>query len=197
MGEVVLNASSRNVHVKFREKGFIPGIIYGREENTTAVKFEEKAVRKAISGSSSSARVWVEIDNSKKFGFIREVQWHLTKDQLLHIDVQLVPKNQEISLQIPIHYKGMDELRPNQLRLHINKTEIDAKGKMGLMPDIIEVDVSSLKLGDNINITSFKLHSEIVVNHSEDEVFASVVQLEKVSDEDLEISSPDESNLLL
>lgn len=191
MGEIVLTASPRNLQGKFRDKGFIPGIIYGRGIDTTPVKFNEKAVRKAISDGGSSARVWVEFDESKKFGFIREVQWHLTKDQLVHIDVQLVPKNQEINLQIPIFYKGIDQLRSKQLRLHINKAEIDAKGKMGIMPDLVEVDVSGFKLGESISLTSFNLHNEIVVNDNDEEAFATVVQLETISEEELETSDMD------
>lgn len=92
MEELVLKASKRALQKKFREPGFVPGIVYGYKLETTPVKFEELAIRRLFS-SGSGSKVWIKLDDQpQQQGLIKEVQWHLTKDKLVHIDVQLASK---------------------------------------------------------------------------------------------------------
>ena len=193
MGQVTLNTKQRNTQGKFRNHGFIQGVVYGYKVESTAVQFDERDVRKAISTNGSNAKVWIKQGTEeKKFGFLKEIQRHITKDQIVHVDVQLVGKDQEINIQIPIWFKGYEALQSKGLRLQINKTEVDALGKMLLMPDLLEIDVSAKELNDTITISDLNLDKGIKVNDDADEVYASIVHLEEISSEDLESDNPDE-----
>lgn len=193
MGQVTLNAEVRKTRGKVRDPRFIQGVVYGHNVESTAVKFEEKDIRQAISTNGPNAKVWISQGNEgKKFGFIKEIQRHIIKDQIIHVDVQLVGKDQEINIQIPIIFKGHEQLGSKGLRLQINKSDVDALGKMLDMPDVLEVDVSDKELNDTITINHFNLPDDIKINDAIDEPYASIVHLERITGDDLESENIDE-----
>ena len=176
MDEIILKAIKR-ADGKFKESGFIPGILYGDGvDAATAVKFEEKALNKVITNHGKSAKLWIDINDSKQFGFIKEVQRkHLTRN-ITHVDVQIVSKDHEIKIQIPVIYKGEDVLKTKQLQLQVHKSEIVVFGKMALMPDVVEVNVSEMKLGETITLNNFGLDKLLKIDN-EDAIYATVFNL--------------------
>ncbi|MBB6624537.1 50S ribosomal protein L25 [Clostridium gasigenes] len=179
MEKNILNAFERTTKSKrFKENGFIAGVIYGDNvKEATSVKFEESSLRKILGKHGSNAKVWVKYGEGKKFGFIKEIQRHPVTAKITHIDVQLVSKNHEIKLQLPIEFKGEKNLVANLLKLNIQKTEIDVFGKMALMPDVVVIDVSEKELGDTITIKNFNLDKEIKISDNEDEIYATITRL--------------------
>lgn len=181
MEEYVLDALERTASPKkLRENGFIPGVIYGDSVNESAsVKFEELPLKKVLEKHGSNAKVWIRHGDDKKLGFIKEIQRHPVTDKIIHVDVQLVSKNHEIKLQLPIVFRGEQALVSKQLQLQIHKPEIDVLGKMDLMPDTVAVDVSGKNLGDTITANDFNLDKQIKITDKEDEIYASVTQIKE------------------
>jgi large subunit ribosomal protein L25 len=179
MEEVILEAAARiKQSGKFKENGFVPGVLYGDSvTGATPVKFDTIALKKVIARHGSNAKVWIKYDNDKKFGFIKEVQKDAMSGNLKHIDVQIVAKDHEIKLQIPVVFKGDDSLKNIQLELQVYKSEINVSGKMALMPDAIYVDVSEKKLADTITVKDFDLDKQINVIENEDEVYGVIINL--------------------
>ena len=179
MEEIILEAIERvKQSGKFKEIGFVPGVLYGDSvTGATSVKFDTIALKKVIARHGSNAKVWIKYDNNKEFGFIKEVQKDAISGNITHIDVQIVAKDHEIKLQLPIVFKGDDSLKNIQLQLQVYKSEINVSGKMALMPDAIYVDVSEKKLGDTITLKDFDLDKQINVIENEDEVYGAIINL--------------------
>lgn len=185
--EIILNAFERTAGTKrFRENGFIPGVIYGDTvKNSEPVKFEEVPLKRVLEKHGSNAKMWIQYGKDKKYGFIKEIQRHPVSDKIIHVDVQLVSKKHEIKLQLPIIFKGEDKLTSKVLQLQIHKPEIDVSGRMDLMPDTVTVDVSEKELGDTVTVNDFNLDKQIKVNDIESEIYATVAKLkENVEQED-------------
>jgi len=189
MEEIIIEALERSKKSgKFKEKGFVPGVLYGEGiEATTSVKFDKLVIKKLISHHGSNAKVWVQYKGSKKFGFVKEVQFDPLSRRLLHIDVQMVAKDQKIQLHVPIHFIGEDSLKINQLEFQIYKYEVTVTGDMTLMPEAIEVDVSKLALGDQITYGDFKLNESLVTDDLE-LVYGVVNHLKVIA-----VADPDEA----
>lgn len=183
MKETILEAIERIKQPgKFKEIGFVPGVLYGDGVDVaTPIKFEELALTKVITNHGSNAKVWIKYNNNKKFGFIKEVQKHPVSGSVIHIDVQIVSKDHEIKLQIPIVFKGEDDLTHRELQLQVYKSEITAFGKIALMPGAIYVDVSDKKLGDTITLSNFDLSKQLNVSEKEDEVYGRIINLKNQS----------------
>ncbi|MCB2352565.1 50S ribosomal protein L25 [Clostridium estertheticum] len=188
MEQVILNALERTAsNKKFNEDGFIAGVMYGDgSTEATSVKFELVPLRKILVKHGSNAKVVVKYGEEEKTGFIKEIQRHPVTAKITHIDVQLVSKDHEIKLQLPISYKGEENLSSQRLQLQVQKSEIDVFGKMAIMPDSLSVDVSQMALGDSITIKNFDLNKEIRVTDKEDEVYASITQMKEEIEEVVE-----------
>jgi large subunit ribosomal protein L25 len=188
MEQVILNALERTTsNKKFNEDGFIAGVMYGDgSTDATSVKFELVPLRKILAKHGSNAKVLVKYGEEEKTGFIKEIQRHPVTAKITHIDVQLVSKDHEIKLQLPISYKGEENLSSQRLQLQVQKPEIDVFGKMAIMPDVLSVDVSQMALGDSITIKNFDLNKEIRVTDKEDEVYASITQMKEEVEEVVE-----------
>ena len=176
MNEIILEAAERSKG-KFREKGFVPGVLYGDGvDTTTSVKFDERKLNKLISMHGPNAKLWITINNSKKYGFIREVQRKPITYMISHIDIQIVSKDREIKLVIPINYKDEGSLKIRQLKLQVYKSDVTVFGKIDLMPDTIEVDVSEMNLGDTITYSQLGLNKDIK-SENEDTIFGTIINL--------------------
>lgn len=179
MEETILKAVERiKKPGKVIEKGFVPGVLYGDSiSEVTMVNFEEQALKKVLSSHGSNAKVWIRLNNDKRFGFIKEVQKHPVSGNVTHIDVQIVSKDHKLKLQIPIVFKGEDDLKQKLLQLQVYKSEITVLGKMDFMLDAIYVDVSEKKLGDTITLKDFDLDKQLKVSEKEDVIYGIIINL--------------------
>lgn len=188
MEQIILNAQPRVKKTKkFREAGFIPGVIYGDTvTKADSVKFEEISLKKILARHGSNVKLWVKLGDNKKFGFIKEIQKHPVTNKIIHIDVQLVSKDHEIKVQVPIVFKGEEKLRSRQLQLQIHKSEVDVLGKIDLIPEVINVDLSEGALGDTITLKNFDLDKQLKIHDKNDEIYASISKLAEVVEEETE-----------
>ena len=128
MEQTTLTATERQPG-KFREKGFIPGVIYGGDVATTkSVKFEYGPLQKMISKHGSNARVDIDFNDTVKSGFIKEIQRDALSKRIIHVDIQVVSKDQEVKLNIPILYANEDQLTDRRLQLMIYKPTAEVEG---------------------------------------------------------------------
>ncbi|MHB9093970.1 MAG: 50S ribosomal protein L25 [Eubacteriales bacterium] len=175
----MLNAIERTTQSKkFRESGFTPGVLYGDNiSKATSVKFETSDLTKILANHGSNAKVWVKYGSNKKFGFIKEVQRNPITRQVNHIDIHLVSQNQEVKMQLPITFKGRENLEKRILLLQVYKSEIDVLGKAALMPDSVVIDVSEMELGNTITLNDFNLDKQIKISDREDEIYGIITPL--------------------
>ena len=179
MEKIFLQATERTIQPgKFRESGFVPGVLFGDGvTESTPVKFEELALKKVLAIHGHNAKGWIMLNNNKKFGVIKEVQKHPVTGKLIHIAVQIVSKEHELKLQIPIVFKGMDDLKQRLLQLQVYRSEITVSGKMDFMLDAIYVDVSEKKLGDTITLSELNLNKQLKVSEKDDIVYGIIINL--------------------
>ena len=186
MEKVILDAFERIPgNKKFKEDGFIAGVIYGDNiKEAISVKFELLALKKILGKHGSNAKVWVKYGEDKKFGFVKEIQRHPVTAKINHVDIQVVSLDHEIKLQLPISFKGEANLIDNILQLQIQKSDIDVAGLMNLMPDSVIIDISEKKLGDTITIRDFDLDKNIKITDEDDQIYAVVIPMkEKIEEE--------------
>lgn len=179
MEQIVLDVEQRVKKTKkFREEGFVPGVIYGgNSEKSEAIKIQEASLKKILSKHGMNAKLGIQFGDEKKFGFIKEIQRQPVTNKIVHVDLQFVSKDQDVKLQIPIVFKGEEELRARQFQLNVNKQEAEVLGKIDLMPEVIHVDVSQKNAGDTITFKDLNLNENIKTHDKIDEVYASVANL--------------------
>ncbi len=181
MEVTILKAMDRSEKPKkVRDAGFIPGVLNGPGTTSASVQFETKALNKIVMKHGMNAKIWVEAGTEKKFGFIKELQTHPVERKIIHVAIQLVSKDQEVKMQLPITFQGLGELEQKFLHVHVNKAEVEVFGKTALIPDMLVVDVSGKELDETITASDFHLPVEIRILDSELEVYASIKAVREV-----------------
>lgn len=192
MEEIILKTMLRtDSPKKVRLAGFIPGVLNESDLTSTSVQFVGSDLNKIISKHGSNAKIWVEIGKDKKFGFIKEVQKSAIDRKVIHIAIQLVSKDQEIKVQLPINYHGRDELEHRMLQVHVYKETVEVTAKTIDMPDAAVVDVTGKEIGDSITAVELNLPAALRIHGADDEIYAVIRHIKVIQVEEVEAAPAD------
>ncbi len=159
---------------KVRSAGFTPGVLNGPGTASTTVKFDTLALNKIISKHGTNAKMWVEIGGEKIFGFVKEIQKHPVEGRIIHVAVQLVSKDQEVKMQLPISFHGVSELERRLMKVQVYKAEVEVFGKTAFMPDSLVVDVAEKEIGAEITAADFIVPAELKILDADNEIYAII-----------------------
>ena len=114
---------------KFREKGFVAGVVYGEGVNTgKPVKFDAAALQRILKRYGSNARVTVRLDNHDKAGIIKEIQRDAISRQITHVDVRFPKTGGKTADSAYLQRCGRAGGR--QLQLLVQKHDVTVTGRM-------------------------------------------------------------------
>ncbi len=143
-----------------RQKGQIPGIVYGGGTEPTLVSVDERGFTKLYgTGTLLSTLVMLEIDGKQTRVISRAVQTDPVTDRPIHVDFLRLVEGSRIALNIPVHFHGQ-EVSPGIKRggvLNIVRHEVELYCPVDNIPTFIDGDLSNLDIGDSLHISHFKL----------------------------------------
>ncbi|MBN2483548.1 MAG: 50S ribosomal protein L25 [Candidatus Omnitrophica bacterium] len=161
---------------KIRKQGFIPAIIYGKKTNQSIkIPIAELKVLRAHR-FSESALVEIVMDHSAKdqepvAAVIKDVQFHPLTEEVIHIDFLKVSMKEKIRVRVPLVLKGEPAAVKDGAILEHLLREVEIEAFPMDLPEAIEVDVSSLELGDSIHVGSLNVGEKIkILSHTEDTI---------------------------
>lgn len=154
-----------------RRKGFIPCVMYGGAQQYTFV-VEEKQFQPLFYTPEVKYAV-IDLDGKKYNAIVQDSQWHPVSDKLLHVDFLEVSDSSEVNIGIPVRTVGTSPgvLKGGRLSLKVRK--INVKGLLNHIPEVIEVDVSKLNIGDSIKVSDITLEN-LAITDRKSQIIASV-----------------------
>ncbi len=167
---------------KIRQGGNIPAVIYGHGREPQSLMLNARETDKLLKSIAiSSTVIELSIDGKVARSLIREVQRHPFKRTITHMDFQEVVAGETISVYVPIVYVGtpegvrlegglLDQIM-HQLHIVVDPSSI---------PNHIDVDVSSLKVGKSLHVSDLELPAGITVL-DEASTTVCIVQVPKVA----------------
>ncbi len=182
MEDVVLNATERTAKPRAaRRAGFVPAVLHEKGKTSISIQLDASSLSKVVSHHGSKAKIWIKVGSKrKKFGYIKELQRNPLDHQIIHAAIQIVAKDSEIKMLMPINFTGLDALERKQLQLHIMKGETEIFGKTIELPDSIVVDVSELEANGSVGPADLGLPEGIKAQDPDDEIYA-IVKVHHVS----------------
>ena len=151
-----------NNNKRLRKSGFVPGVVYGEAKDLKHIKLSHKDLIINLKNESFNSSILnLTVGKEKKQSvLLKEVQFHPWRKEVLHVDFQVVSKNKEINVSVPIHFVNEDKCigvkQGGGLISHIlNELEIICLPKD--LPEFIEVDLENLELGNSIHISQISL----------------------------------------
>ncbi|PYI80612.1 MAG: 50S ribosomal protein L25, partial [Verrucomicrobia bacterium] len=146
---------------KLRDGGRVPGIIYGGKGKAQNVELKSKDLENLIKHSvSENILLDLEIEGDAKktrLALLKEVQHHPLKSQILHVDLHEVAADEKVTVMVPVETVGEAagvKTGGGVLEHVLFKIRIRALPKD--LPEVMEVDVSHLEIGQTIHLGDIK-----------------------------------------
>jgi large subunit ribosomal protein L25 len=163
---IEVNVTSRNLQGtgrsrRMRRQGKVPGIVYGGGVAPQNIELDHNVLAQHMKVSAFQSSILnMTLDGEKIQVLLREVQMHPFRPMVLHVDFQRVAKDVKIHVEVPLKFINQ-EIAPG-VKLgggvvnHV-LTVLDVSCLPADLPELIEVDLSHLELGDAVHVTDLKL----------------------------------------
>lgn len=171
---------------KLRQEDFVPGVIYGKGEETEHIQVDRRSFDKVYRSAGMSTLIDLELDGNIAPVLIKEVQVHPFKKQYLHVDFQKLNMDETVKLTIPIVLVGRENIEDKEAILIQQLDEIEIECLPKDIPQSIEVDVSHIDFNTPVFVSDLDIfaNEDIVIFREADDVIASLI--EPTSEEELE-----------
>lgn len=160
MAENRLVAENRSVYGKgaarkLRAAGRIPGIIYGKGDNTS-VAVDSRSLQKLLETSDAGLNTLIELDirdGATRTVLVKDLQRDPVRGFPLHADFYAVDLAKAVQVTVPVHFVG--KAAGEELGGMVDHTlhELECECLPRSIPDAIEVAVTSLGVGDSLHVS--------------------------------------------
>ena len=176
-----------------REEGVLPGVLYGRSQESTPVSINYRDFEKVYKAAGASSVVTLTGLDGSKSTLIQQVDVHPVSGALLHADFYAIEKGQKVTVSIPLEFDGVSPA-VKELGGILTKVihEIEIECEQAELPHAIRVDVTKLvTLEDQIKVSDLVFPKSAKVSIDQDEVVAmiSVAKEEPVEAPVMDISA--------
>ena len=146
---------------RLRHAGKVPAIVYGGDLEPRSIQMDHNTVFLLSQNEwFYSAILDLSLDGDVQPVLLRDMQRHPFKPQILHLDFQRVKADEEIRVRIPVHFLNEEKSpagKASGVVVSHAFTEIEVSCLPRNLPEYIEIDLSSLKVGDTIHLSDLKL----------------------------------------
>ena len=155
-----------------RNAGKVPCVLYGGDK-PLHFSADEPAFKNLVYTPNAHTAV-IEIEGGKKFdAVLQDIQFHPVTDAILHIDFYQLFADKEVTMDIPVRLVGNSPGVRNGGRLLFRKRKLTIKALPANLPDFFDIDISKLKIGGNIAVSTL-LKDEFTILHPDNTVVVQV-----------------------
>jgi large subunit ribosomal protein L25 len=127
---------------RLRGQGRIPAVVYGRGVTPTSVSVDGRELRQALSGEAGVNQLLaLQVDGEVHLALARALQRHPVRHTVVHIDFQVVSRDQVVSSEVPIVIVGEARaVEQERGLLEQPLTALTVHSVPSRIPNAIEVD---------------------------------------------------------
>lgn len=154
-GRELGSSSSR----RLRRTGRIPAVVYGLDAEPLPVSVDYSEARVALTGDAGlNALLNLTIDGNDQLCLVKDVQRHVVRDEVSHIDFIRVDPNADIETEVPLVLVG-EAREVNNVSGMVDQAlfSVVIATKPTSIPNEIEVDITEMQVGDTIRVEDLKL----------------------------------------
>ena len=141
-----------------RDQGFVPAVIYSEGKDALPLKLSHRQLvqlvhQHRIEGVVINVRIKDDKNHKSRPCIIREIQHDPVHGDIMHVDFNQISLTKKIKVNVPVVTKGEPvgvKLEGGSLEHMLWEIEVECLPTN--IPQEIEIDVSTLKLGDSVHI---------------------------------------------
>ncbi len=174
-----LNAKIRdnnksNAAKKSRIKGYVPGIIYGKDFNSIMFEVENLELNSFINKNGEHGTIGINVEGKDINTLIKEVQRDPVNMNIIHLDLEALEANMKVTTEVPIHFSGENKIKSQGGIIQKEKTNIKVECNADAIPKYVEIDLSVLNRGETFRVGDIELAKEISIIDDMRSVIASI-----------------------
>lgn len=189
---------------RLRSGGRIPGVLYGHGTEPVSLSVDARELRQALSTEAGLNQLLnLEVGGARHLALARELQRHPVRHTVVHVDFQIVRRDEVIAADVPVILVGeAKEVETARGLIEQPLTSLTVHATPAAIPPSIEIDITELQVGDTIRVGNLTLPSgvttdvdpeEAVVVAAASTVAAEVAEAEAAEAEAAEVAAPAEA----
>lgn len=164
---------------KLRRAGLIPGVIYGGSDSSVSLSIDPKKLSKTLGKENVLINLTIkngEETTGKKTAIVKEVQRDPVTQTILHVDFFEVSMDKPIEVEVPLELVGKAKgVAESGGVLEFAMRTLTIECLPSVIPDKIQVDISSLDIGDFLTVANIKVPETIKVISEPEKMIVTVV----------------------
>ncbi len=164
---------------RFREKGLIPAVFYGRSIENILLTVNNDDLLQLHKEKKDHAFIKLVIDDGgkqiEKLSQIKELQFQPLTGKLYHADFYEVDLKTKLTFEVSLKFAGKAIGVEKGGELQHFKRDVKISCLPEKLPDQIEIDVTSLDIGDSIKIKEMNLADGITALDPADAAVVAVI----------------------
>ncbi len=166
-----LNAESRSdtgkgASRRLRHADKVPAIMYGGGKDPEPLTLSHNEVIRNLEHEAFYSHILnVKVGGASTRAVLRDLQRHPSRPVIMHMDLQRVSESEKIKMQVPLHFVGEDVApgaKAGGLVSH-ELTEVEVECLPRDLPEYIEVDVSTLEIGDSVHLSELSVPTGVTL----------------------------------
>ena len=134
---------------RLRRTGRVPGIVYGYRVEPTPVHVDALELYHALhTEAGTNALIRLEFNGETHLTVARDLQRHPVKGRTQHVDFLAVNKDVQISVEVPVHLTGEDDLADDNGVVNQILYTVAVLVKPLDVPNYFELSLEGLEIGD-------------------------------------------------
>ena len=177
---------------RLRRQGKVPAVIYGAGRDPRNLMFDHNKVLHQLEDPAFYSSILnIKVGEKSRAAIVKDIQRHPSKKQIIHIDLQRIVEDEQIKMQIPIHYLGEEDavgvkIGGGTVTKLMTELEISCLPKN--VPEFLEVDISDLELDQMLNVSDISLPEGVEISDimkEQDQAIVSIQEIKEIIEEDI------------
>jgi len=148
-----------------RRQGKLPAVLYGPGREPVLLSIQTHELEQ-VAGKGQVGQQLLNLtldDREKHPAMIKELQRHPVTGTPLHVDFYEIAMDRKISVKVPVVTTGKCRGVEMGGMLQIIRRELEVACFPGQIPEVIEVDISELDIGDSVHVQEIPLESGVEI----------------------------------
>jgi large subunit ribosomal protein L25 len=172
---------------RLRREGKIPAILYGTEEAPQTLIFNHNHITKAMENEDFFSQIFtLNIMDKPVQVVLKDIQHHVYKSQITHLDFMRINAAEKITMHIPLHFVGEAMCPGIKLGGILSRTmpEVELRCLPIDLPRFIEIDISTMQLNDTVHLSDLKIPANIeLLSMAHGDRLVATVHLARMAEE--------------
>jgi len=150
-----------------RRDGAIPAVIYGPGKASVALSVNVYDLEQALK-AAGSRQIFVDLaieGGGTHKAMLKELQQHPVSGSLIHADFYEVALDRKMRVMIPVTTIGKCQGIEMGGMLQIIRRELEALCIPSDIPDVIEIDITEMDVGDSVHVEDIAVEGDVELVH--------------------------------